>query len=80
MKVTVTENGESRTVFKMPNGMLLNRLAVTMLTWKREVPFSGRQARKSLKAVKKAMREYNIEQLATITVECDDGTNVDIVV
>lgn len=79
MKVTVTENGESQTVFQMPNALILNRLAVTMLTWKREVPFSGRQARKSLKAVKKAMKEYNIEHFATITVDSEDET-VDIVI
>lgn len=80
MKVIINENGESHTVFKCPSGLILNRVGVSVLTLSRKVKISGRQARKSLKAVKKTMKEHGIEHFVEIDVKDEENESVHIVI
>ena len=74
MKLNI--NADGRVInFGIPRGVYLNRLGVSLIAMRKDVPFSPRQARKALREVRKVMKEHDIPSIVRIEVDTD-GTKV----
>ena len=79
MKIVINNLGTEKKPFRLrlPRWLYMNSVFVTLLASKKSSEFTPKQARRALRAVKKAMREHKIKRLATISVEAKDA-NVEI--
>lgn len=74
MKLNINTDGKAIN-FGIPRWVYLNRLGVSLIAMRRDVPISPRQARKALRAVKKVMREHDIHSIVRVEVDAE-GTKV----
>ena len=74
MKLNISTDGRVIN-FGIPRWIYLNKLGVSLISMRRDVPFSPRQARKALREVRKVMKEYDIPSIVRVEVETD-GTTV----
>ncbi len=72
MKIDVKEAEKRIIRIGIPRWLYMNSLGISIAAMRREVPFSPKQARKSLRAVKKAMKKYGIKTVAQIEVDTGD--------
>ena len=72
MKLKVTQTDDRNIALSLPRWLYMNGLAVSIITMRRDVPISPRQARKCLRAVKKTMRAKGIRSIAEVEVNAGD--------
>ncbi len=79
MKLNVTQEGQRCLSMRLPRWLYLNSLGVTLIALRRDVPIRPRQARRALRAVKKAMRKHHLQTLVQVEVVTDNNTvNIDV--
>jgi len=72
MKLRIETEDTRNFHLSIPRWLYMNSLAVSIITLRREIPISPRQARKSLRAVKRAMRSGKIKTIVEIEVNTAD--------
>ena len=77
MKLYVTEDGQRLFRLSLPRWLYLNSIGATFFAWRKEVPISARQMRKSVRAIKKVLRQKKLTSIAHVEVKTGD-VNVDV--
>jgi len=70
MKLNINTEGKVIN-FGIPRWIYLNQLGISLIAMHKDVPFSPRQARKSLRAVKRVMKEHNIPSIVCVEVDAE---------
>lgn len=76
MKIHI-EADEKTFKISIPRWLYMNRLGISLLALRKDVPFTPKQGRKAVKAVKKVMKEYEMTSIATIEIE-DKGDKISV--
>jgi len=78
MKIHI-EADEKNFKISIPRWLYMNQLGISILALRKDVPFTPKQGRKAVRAVKKVMKEYEMTSIATIEIEEKDSkVNVSI--
>ncbi len=78
MKIHIEADGKLHKI-SIPRWLYLNRIGISLIALCRDVPFTPRQGRKAVKAVKKVMKEYEMTSIATIEID-EKNSKVSILV
>lgn len=78
MKIHI-EADEKNFKISVPRWLYMNRLGISLLALRKDVPFTPKQGRKAVKAIKKAMKEYDLSSIATVEIDEKDS-KVDIAI
>ncbi len=72
MKIHI-EADEKNFKISIPRWLYMNKLGISLLALRKDVPFTPKQGRKALKAIKKTMKEYDLSAIATVEIDEKDS-------